>query len=121
MHYVEESHKTYTPTANIAAGTIVKSVVKGQIVAAAAATDILIGTINASAKSGFDIDVRLRSASGTLAVLLGGTVAVNDAVTSNAAGLGIATTTAGNQILGYAQEAGIAGAIIELLPSTAKF
>lgn len=121
-HFVEESHKTFTPQADIPAGSIVKlGTLPATIVVATAATDVILGVVNANAKTNFDIDVRLRSASGTLSVKLGGTVALGAAVTTNGSGLGIATTTAGNQILGYAIEAGVAGAVIELLPSTAKF
>lgn len=104
---------------DLAAGTIVKKS-GATVVAAAAATDVILGTLNSGVKSGQVADVRLRSAQGTLKVKLGGTVAINDAVTSNASGLGITTTTADNQILGYALEAGVSGDIIEVMPSTAK-
>lgn len=65
--------------------------------------------------------VRLRTASGTSFIRLSGTVAVADAVTSASGGTGIATTTAGDQILGYALQAGVTGDIIEIMPSTGKY
>ena len=121
-HFVEESHKTFTPQADIPAGTIVKlGTLANTIVAAASATDLSIGIINANAKSGFDIDVRLRTASGTSSVKLGGTVTLGAPLTANASGLAIVATTTLQQILGYALEAGVSGAVIEFMPSTAKF
>lgn len=121
MHFVEESHKTFTAQADIPAGSIVKlGTLPNTIVVATAATDVTIGVINAAVKNGFDIDVRLRSASGTISVKAGGTITAGAAVTTNGSGLGIVTTTAANQILGYALEPGAAGAIVELMPSTAK-
>lgn len=104
----------------LADGSIVK-LSAGKVVPAAAATDVLLGVVlNAALANAPVVDVRLRTASGTSKVKLGGTVAVNDAVTSNASGVAITTVTAGNQILGYALEAGVSGDYIEIMPSTAK-
>jgi hypothetical protein len=103
-------------------GVIVKTNSSKQAVIAAAATDVLLGVTDGAVSATGDIaNVRLRSAQGTLKVKLGGTVAVNDAITSNGSGLGVTTTTAGNQILGYALEAGVSGDFIEVLPATGKF
>lgn len=120
-HYVEGNLKTFTVGASdIPQGTLVK-LSSGKIVAAAAATDIIIGVVNSKAYANTNADVYLRSAHGTFCVLAGGTIAAGDAVTSNASGQGITTTTAGNQIVGYALEAGVATGFVELLPSVAKF
>jgi hypothetical protein len=120
-HYVEGNLKTFTVGASdIPQGTLVK-LSSGKVVAAAAATDVIIGVVNSKAYANGVIDVYLRSAHGTASVLAGGTIAVNDAVTSNASGQGITTTTAGNQIVGYALEAATVGKFVEVLPVTAKY
>jgi hypothetical protein len=118
-HYVDEGFKAFNATAAIPAYSAVKLSGKNIVVAAAAA-DVIIGVIHAAVPAGGTIDVRLRSAAGTLNILAGGTIAQGDAVTSNASGQGITTVSAGNQIIGYALEAGTAGKIVELMPSTAK-
>jgi len=120
-HFVEGNLKTFTVgAADIAQGSAVK-LSSGKIVVAAAATDVILGVIDSKAYANGQIDVHLRSTNGTLCILAGGTIAAGDAVTSNASGVGIATTTAGNQIIGYAVEAGTSGKFVELMPSTAKY
>lgn len=122
----EGGNMAFTSTNDLssqAVGSIVKvdsSNAPNQVVLAGAATDKIIGVTLDQASAGQTLTVRLRTAAGTLSVKLGGTVAAGDAVTSNADGVGIATTTAGDQILGYALEAGVSGDVIEVLPSTAK-
>lgn len=124
-HYVTDGNKSYVcGSTALTAGQIVKlgsGADAGKIVPAAAATDISIGVVNAAVKVGWQTDVRLRSCEGTLSVVAGGTIAVGDAVTSNASGAGITTTTAGNQILGYALEAGTTGSFVEVMPAVAKY
>lgn len=121
-HFVEGNFKTFRVGASdIPAGSAVK-LTAGLLVVASAATDKIIGVVESKAYATKIADVHLRSASGSLSIVVGagGTVAAGDAVTSDASGLGITTTTAGNQIIGYALEAGAVGAYCELLPSTAK-
>jgi len=48
-------------------------------------------------------------------VTLGGTVKAGDALTSDANAKAVATTTAGDRIIGYADEPGVAGDIIDYL------
>ncbi len=121
-HYVEGSNKGFKAGADLSTNqyNIVKLNSSGNVILATAATDKIIGVLNDKPRANGTGDVRLRSAAGTLNVKLGGTVALGDAVTTNASSVGITTTTAGDQILGYALEAGVSGQIIELLPSTAK-
>lgn len=120
-HFVESNHKTFTVgAANIPQGSAVK-LVAGLLVAATAGTDVIIGVVDTIGYIGNSVDVHLRSSAGTICVLAGGTIAVNDAVTATTAGAGLTTTTAGNQILGYALEAGVSGKFVELLPSSAKY
>lgn len=93
----------------------------GQVVAATAATDVIIGVLDNTPNTGELASVWVRSSHGTFKIVLGGTVAVGDAVTANASSLGITTTTAGNQIIGYAVQAGVSGDIIEVMPTSAKY
>jgi hypothetical protein len=122
MHYVEGSYKTYQALADIPAGTAVKLNASNQVIAAAAAADKIIGVVQYNAKAGQNTDVRLRSAAGTICMKAGsGAITLGAAVTSDASGLGLVTTTGGDQIIGYALEAVAAGKMFELLPSTAKY
>lgn len=101
-------------------GKIVKVSAAGTVVLAAAATDKIVGVLNADVSAGDTASVALRTSSGTYKVRLGGTVALNDYVTSNGSGLGIATTTSGNEIVGQALEAGVSGDLIEVMPLNRK-
>lgn len=83
----------------------------GDLVVAAAAADIIVGIIRTEAASGEAAQYQFL---GTAKVKLGGTVAVGDAITSDAAGKGIATTTDGNRTIGIALEAGVANDIVEV-------
>lgn len=119
--YVEGGFKTYTAAEDIPAFTIVKTNAAGQLENATAATDLSLGTIHAAVKAGRQIDVRLRNAAGTAQVKCAGVVAKDAPLTSDANGLAVAAAVAGNQVVGYALEAGVANKVIEFLPTTAKF
>lgn len=119
-HINESGYKTYLAGGDLVAGTAVK-LSSGKVVTATAATDFIIGTVAAAVKSGWQADVRLRNAQGTINIVAGGNIAVGDAVTANGTGKGVKTTTTGDQIVGYALEAGSANAIIELMPVLAKY
>lgn len=80
-----------------------------------------IGVLLDSPGAGQTGTVRLRNAHGTISIRANGTIAVGAAVTSDANGLGIATTTAGDQIVGYALNSAVAGDIVECLPVTGKY
>jgi hypothetical protein len=125
-HYVAEGFKTLSAATALTAYTAVKLDANGRVIAAAAATDIIVGVVHKAVKAPqngqyFPADIRLRSAEGTMNIQLSGTVAAGAAVTSDASGKGVATTTAGNQLLGYALEAGVAGDVIEILPTSSKY
>lgn len=76
-------------------------------VAAAAATDKLLGTSDdLDHVTGEQVDLAVGPVP---TVVLGGTVAQGDALTSDANGAAIATTTTGNRIIGFAEIAGVAG------------
>lgn len=86
----------------VKAGTGVKS-----CVLAAAATDKLLGTSDELGHTtGEQVDVAIAQVPW---VVLGGTVAQGDALTSDANGAAIATTTIGHRIIGFAEVAGVAG------------
>lgn len=87
----------------------------GLIVAATAGTDKIIGVIDVANDAGQDAQVRLRSGSGTAIGRAGGNVAVADYVTATTAGEMIATTTAGNEIVGFALEAAADNGFFEML------
>lgn len=121
-HFVEGNFKTFRVGASdIPVGTAVK-LTGGLLVAANAATDKVIGVLEAAGKAGRLADVHLRSAAGTISIVVGtgGAVAAGDAVATDANGQAVTSTTAGHQIVGYALQAGAIGATIELMPSTAK-
>lgn len=118
--FVEGGNKGYVATAALADGVIVK-ISSGQVVIAAAATDKFIGVTVGKAAIGETCTVRLRSASGTMKVKSGGTVAVGDRVTSNGSGVAITTTTAANEVLGIALEAASSGDFFEVMPSCSLY
>lgn len=84
------------------------------VILAAAATDNVIGVtpLNAADAAGDTVDVII---AGIAEIKLAGTVARGAHVASNAAGLGIATTTAGNVAIGTALASGVTGDIIPVL------
>lgn len=113
----EGNSKGYVATAALSEGYAVK--LSGtSVVVATAATDKIIGIVTHDVAIGQVANVKLRSAAGTMKVKLGGTVAVGDAVTANGTGLLITTTTATNQVVGQALEAGVTGDFIEVMCST---
>lgn len=114
--YNESGNKGYVATAALADGLAVK-IASNAVVVATAATDKIIGVTVGAIAAGETGTIRLRSAQGTMKVKLGGTVAVGDRITSNGAGALITTTTAANEVVGVALEAGVSGDFIEAMPS----
>lgn len=87
----------------------------GGCLAASAATDKLLGTSDELAHvAGEMVDFAVGPVP---KVRLGGTVAVGDALTSDASGAAIATTTTGNRVIGFAEVAGAAGDVVTYLRS----
>jgi hypothetical protein len=91
------------------------------VVLANAATQNFLGVLHFVQKAGGEVTVLARNASGTFKVVAGGTVAVGDAVTSDANGAAVTTVTAGNEVLGFAREAAVAGQVFEYIPANRKF
>jgi hypothetical protein len=80
---------------------------------ATAATDKLLGSSDDLAHAiGEMVDVAVGPVP---KVVLGGTVAVGDALTANGSGAAITTTTTGNRIIGFAEVAGVVGDVITYL------
>lgn len=88
---------------------------KAGIVAAAAATDELLGINMDKPLSGEAAGVAAVTKGGICPVAYGGTVTVGAKLTSDAAGKAIVTVTAGNKSIGIARIAGVAGDIGEVM------
>lgn len=119
--FVEGSTKGYIATAALGEGIAVK-LSSGNVVVATAATDKIIGVTQGGAvAAGETATIRLRSATGTVKLKAGGTIAVGDRLTSNATGQAIATTTAANEVIGFAIEAGVSGDFVEAIPANTLY
>jgi hypothetical protein len=90
------------------------------VILASAATDKLFGVLNNQPKDGETASVRGRNSQGTFKVVIGGTVTINDLLTSDANGAAVTTTNSGDQVIGIAQESGVVGQVIEYLPANNK-
>ena len=107
--------KTMTAEAAVESNRIVKhGAADTGAIQATAASSKMFGVSNqyGAAASGDDLDVVV---SGIAEVELGGTVAAGDLLTSDAVGKAIATTTAGNRIVGVAMTGGVNGDIQSVL------
>lgn len=106
--------KQYDAGAAIAAYTLVKmGAADGAVIAAAAATDAIVGaTMEVAPASGERVDI---IQAGIAEVKLAGTVTRGAWITSDGSGNGVATTTTGNQVIGRALTAGVSGDIIPVL------
>ena len=105
------SYRSHTAEAAVEGYRIVKpGTADRSVVKAAAATDALIGTSDSLDKAiGEQVDV---SVSPIGEVRLGGTVTRGAALTSDANGKAIATTTTGNRIIGFAEVSGVLDDVI---------
>jgi hypothetical protein len=90
---------------------LVKQDGSGNAVLASAATDKIEGSIDDPGNGTVLGAISIAKANGK--VILGGTVAPGDQLTSDANAKAIATTTGGNYVFGRAVYAGVAGDIIE--------
>lgn len=95
---------------------IAKTDSSGNAVLAAAATDKFIGVLDHLGTTNDNVTIQLRNSNGTMKVRCGGTISKDAYVTSDSAGLGVATTTAADQILGQALEAGVVNQVIQIIP-----
>lgn len=112
--------KTFVAGGAINARALVKpDSTAGQVVAATAATDFLIGVCvqPSGAASADRVDVAME---GLIEVVAGGTIAAGDPITAGAAGVAVtAAPSAGvnNRLIGFAYEAGVVGDIIRVIYS----
>lgn len=106
--------RSYAAQAAVEAFRIIKPGAADQsAIKAAAATDFLMGTSDSLDKAtGEMVDVY---ASPMGEVRLGGTVARGAALTSDANGKAISTTTVGHRIIGFAEASGVADDVIPYL------
>lgn len=113
---ISSSFRGRVAEAAIAAHLIIKTgVADGSCVKSTAATDKLLGTSDElDHVAGEVVDM---SVSPIGKVRLGGTVAAGDALTSDANGKAIATTTTGHRLIGFAEFAGVADDVITYLRS----
>jgi hypothetical protein len=124
--FTESDHITRTAGADLTAAQykILQMAASGVCTLATTATQFLVGILAyapLSSATGTPIDVKVRNANGTFKVMLGGTVAVGDALTATTGGLAITTTSAGNQVIGYACEAGVINQVIEIVLASNKY
>lgn len=90
--------------------------VANAVVLSSAATNQHLGTLENNPVSGDTAVVLGRHSSDTGKVILGGTVAAGDKLTSDANGKAVATTTANDVVMGIAQNAGVLNDIVEYTP-----
>ncbi len=109
--------KSYEASAVIAAYIIVAfsdAAASSKVATASAATQPLAGTtgqVGASA-AGLMVDVEKE---GVPKVTLGGAVSAGDPLTSDANGKAVKATVAGSRVIGFAEQPGVAGDIIDYL------
>jgi hypothetical protein len=111
---INSDFRSRTAEATVEAYRIVKTgTAAGSCIKAAAATDAILGTSDElDHVAGESVDIAVGPVP---KVCLGGAVTVGAALTSDAAGKAIATTTAGNRLIGFAEQAGVAGDVITYL------
>lgn len=94
---------------------IVKRTADNTVGLASAATDVLLGVLTNSPKSGDGAAVALVGSGQIALVVAGGSISADAVLTADSAGKAIATTTTGNYILGRAMNDADAGDLVEVL------
>lgn len=117
---VRDFERTYEAAADLDTKQyfIIKLDANGKAALGAGATNLLVGVLQNEPKSGEGALVRH---AGTTKVKAGGTIAIGDYVTSDANGKAVATTTAGDVVMGRAIEAAVADDVVEILMTHFKF
>lgn len=100
---------------------IVKLDTNGAVVLATAATDAILGVLNNEPKLGQTADVVLLNGEGSFKVKTGGNISKDAYITTDGAGKAIATTTAGNRVIGRAVLTSTSGDIAEYLKLNEKY
>lgn len=115
--------RSYRSSAAIAAFRIVRfsdAANGSKVGAASAATQPIVGTTGKVGASAADQMVDVERA-GLNPVQLGGTVAAGDWLTSDANGKAIATTTAGDNVIGRAEQPGVADDVIDYFAAPSRY
>lgn len=100
---------------------ICKTDASGNIILATAATDKLLGVIDLPAKSTDTVVVNLINGNGTGKVIAGGSIAKDAYITTDANGKAVATTTAGDTVIGRALAAASTGDIFEYIKLNERY
>lgn len=116
--YTQSERRSFKAAADLTAlqFTAVKLDSNGNIVAAVAATDQVIGFTENAPKLNDTGDVYLRNGSGTCKAKAGATFAPGVKLMIDASGRVITAATTGNEIVGISIEAGVVGQIVEIMP-----
>ena len=112
----EGNAKGYVANVAIAEGLAVK-LSSGKAVIATAATDKIIGVTQSKAAEGETVSIKLRSSAGTVKCKVTETTAIGDRLTATTDGTLIPTTTAANEVVAVAIEAGSSGDFVEAMPA----
>jgi hypothetical protein len=80
---------------------------------ASAATDAILGVLENEPESGDTASVVMLGGGGTFKVKSGGNISKDAYITTNNAGVAIATTTAGDRVIGRALRTTLSGDVIE--------
>jgi hypothetical protein len=112
--------KSYTVAAAVGGRLLVAiGAADGQVALATDATKPFAGvTEGIGSRDNLRVDV---VKTGIAAVVLGGTVTRGAALTANASGQAVATTTAGANIIGFAEQAGVAGDVIDVFIAPSRY
>lgn len=120
INFLSGSDFTSSGTTFVAPYIIVK-LSSGKVVAASAATDKPVGVLYNCPTASGTADVLSINAMGTGKVTAGGSINVGDFITSDSAGKAVATTTAGNFVVGIAVEAASTGQVFAYQPIFIKY
>lgn len=102
-------------------GLAVKLDSSAQVVLATAASDKIIGILQNTPKANETAVVLSRSASGVGKAQAGGTIAIGDYLTADSTSRLVATTTAGQEVVGIATEAAVVGQTFGFLLSNSRY
>lgn len=103
-------------------GYVVKLDSTGKAVLSSAATDKHLGLLADGGRvSGDNVEVVLINGTGTYKGVTGGAVSKDDYLTADASGKLVATTTAGDRVVGRAITAAGSGSVVEYLKQDFKY
>ena len=122
--FTDGKRKAFVAGAGLTAAEnkIVKQDTDGTIILAGANGTGMIGILHNTPATGDEAVVILRNGQGTAKIILGiGGCTYGSKLTSDAFGTAIITTTAGDECIGTALEAGNAGDVVEILLTVGKY